>query len=161
QTPLLGTNDFSVSLKMRTFGTDQMILKQEDEYVLSINEQGYLNFTVGDDTLNSKMTVTTVDEKARGTFGTEEYNPTTTNEKVKDGNLHDIKAVREANGMLKLYVDGELVASKYVEDKYSLENGDITLGGSETYVQVAEVEVKNQAIAYNEAEKSFDELNLE
>src|SRR5699024_4226982 len=165
QTPLLGTNDFSVSLKMRTFGTDQMILKQEDEYVLSINEQGYLNFTVGDDTLNSKMTVTTVDEKAHGTFGTEEYNPTTTNEtvigKVNDGNLHDIKAVREANGMLKLYVDGELVASKYVEDKYSLENGDITLGGSETYVQVAEVEVKNQAIAYNEAEKSFDELNLE
>src|SRR5699024_6117364 len=67
QTPLLGTNDFSVSLKMRTFGTDQMILKQEDEYVLSINEQGYLNFTVGDDTLNSKMTVTTVDEKAHGT----------------------------------------------------------------------------------------------
>jgi len=165
QTPLLGTNDFSVSLKMRTFGTDQMILKQEDEYVLSINEQGYLNFTVGDDTLNSKMTVTTVDEKAHGTFGTEEYNPTTTNEtvigKVNDGNLHDIKAVREANGMLKLYVDGELVASKYVEDKYSLENGDITLGGSETYVQVAEVEVKNQAIAYDEAEKSFDELNLE
>src|SRR5699024_8561058 len=165
QTPLLGTNDFSVSLKMRTFGTDQMILKQEDEYVLSINEQGYLNFTVGDDTLNSKMTVTTVDEKAHGTFGTEEYNPTTTNEtvigKVNDGNLHDIKAVREANGMLKLYVDGELVASKYVEDKYSLENGDITLGGSETYVQVAEVEVKNQAIAYNEAEKSYDELNLE
>src|SRR5699024_8143600 len=42
QTPLLGINDFSVSLKMRTFGTDQTILKQEDEYALSIDEQGYL-----------------------------------------------------------------------------------------------------------------------
>lgn len=164
QTPLSGTNDFSVSFKMRTSDKEQIIINQEEEYVLEIDNEGYLDFTVGDETINSKTKVTTVDEKAHGTFGTDDYKPTTTNEtikgKVNDGNLHDVKAVREANGMLKLYIDGKLTASKYVEDKYSLENGEITLGSPETNVQIAEVEIINHAIAYDEAEKSYEKLNL-
>lgn len=165
QTPLSGTNDFSVSLKMRMSENNQTILSQEDTYHLKVDDQGYLNFTVGEEILNSKETITTVDEKAHGTFGTEDYKPTTTQEAVKgkvdDGNLHDIKAVREANGMLKLYVDGELVASKYVKEKYPLTKGNITLGSPEAKFQVAEVEVRNHSIAYDEAEKSYEDLNLE
>ncbi|MDY0393865.1 discoidin domain-containing protein [Virgibacillus halophilus] len=165
QTPLTGKNDFTLSLKMRGSSAEQIILQQKDAFALAVDDKGYLNFTVGDNTISSKNTVTTVKEMAYGTFGTKDYKPTTIKEtakgKVNDGNLHDIKAVREANGMLKLYVDGELATSKYVKEKFPLVKGDITLGSTKTDIQVAEVEVKNQAIAYDEAEKSYDELNLE
>lgn len=164
QTPLVDANEFSISLKLRAAGDNQMILKQEGAYSLGIDDNGYLNFTVGDVAVNSKSIQTTVVEKATGTFGTEKYKPTTTNEtlkgKVNDGNLHDVKAVREANGMIKLYVDGVLLSSKYVKDKFALPKGEITLGGPDTNLQVAEVEIKNQAIPYDQAEKSFEDLNL-
>ncbi|GAA0591623.1 hypothetical protein GCM10009001_04680 [Virgibacillus siamensis] len=164
QAPLTGKTDFSISLKLRTAKENQTILEQECAYSLAIDENGYLNFTVGDVTVNSKSRVTTVDEKASGTFGTEEYQPTTTNQtekvKVNDGNLHDVKAVREANGLLKIYVDGKLLASKYVKNEFSLPKGEITLGGEETTMQAAEVEIKNKSIPYDEAQKSFEELKL-
>jgi len=164
QIPLVGTEDFSISFKFRSTGNNQLILNQEGAYSISIDENGYLNFTVGDDVVNSKKTVTTVAEKATGTFGTKKYKPTTTIEKVKgkvnDGNLHDVKAVREANGMIKLYLDGELLSSKYVKDIFALPKGKITIGSKKTNLQVADVEIKNEAVAYDEAEKSYEDLNL-
>ncbi|MEH7012694.1 discoidin domain-containing protein [Neobacillus niacini] len=164
QIPLVGTDDFSISLKFRTSGKNQLILKQEGSYSIAIDENGYLNFTVGDDVVNSKKTVTNVGEKATGTFGTAKYKPTTTIEtvkgKVNDGNLHDMKAVREANGMIKLYLDGELLSSKYVKDIFALPKGKITIGSKKTNLQVADVEIKNESVAYDEAEKSYEDLNL-
>lgn len=164
QIPLVGTDDFSISFKFRASGNDNLILKQEGAYSIAIDENGYLNFTVGDDVVHSKMAVTTVAEKATGTFGTQKYKPTTTIEtikgKVTDGNLHDVKAVREANGMIKLYLDGELLSSKYVKDPFSLPKGKITVGSKKTNLQIAEVEIKNEAAAYDEAKKSYEALNL-
>ncbi|MGH0430702.1 discoidin domain-containing protein [Bacillus hominis] len=164
QIPLVGTDDFSISFKFRSSGNNQVILNQEGAYSIAIDENGYLNFTVGDDVVNSKTNVTTVAEKATGTFGTTEYKPTTTNEtvkgKVNDGTLHDVKAIREANGMIKLYLDGELLSSKYVKDRFSLPKGKITLGSKKTNLQIADVEIRNEAVAYDEAKKSYEDLNL-
>ena len=61
--------------------------------------------------------MTTVSEKASGIFGTDSYQETKTTTavigKINDGRNHAIMLVREANGMLKLYVDGSLSASAY------------------------------------------------
>ncbi|GHI00387.1 discoidin domain-containing protein [Neobacillus kokaensis] len=164
QIPLVGTDDFSISFKFRTTGKNQLILNQNGAYSIAIDEKGYLNYTLGDDVVHSKSTITTVAEKATGTFGTDQYKPTTTVEKVQgkvnDGNLHDVKAVREANGMIKLYLDGELVSSKYVKDIFSLPSGKITAGSKETNLQIAEVEIKNEAAPYDDAKKSYESLNL-
>ena len=164
QIPLVGTDDFSISFTFRSSGNNQVILNQEGAYSIAIDENGYLNFTVGDDVVHSKAAVTTVVEKASGTFGSPEYKPTTTNEtvkgKVNDGNLHDVKAVREANGIIKLYLDGELLSSKYVKDRFSLPKGKITLGSKKTNLQIADVAIRNEAAAYDEAKKSYEDLNL-
>ncbi|WP_286229802.1 discoidin domain-containing protein [Neobacillus mesonae] len=164
QISLVGKDDFSILFKFRSSGNDQLILNQEGAYSIAIDKKGYLNFTVGEAVVNSKAMVTTVAEKASGTFGTKEYKPTTTTQTVKgkvdDGNLHDVKAVREANGMIKLYLDGELISSKYVKDPFTLPNGKITLGSKKTTIQIADIEIKNEAVAYDEAKKSYEDLNL-
>lgn len=165
ETPLIGKDDFSLSLNLRTTQGKQAILKQEGAYSLELDEEGYLFFKVGDEVVHSKTSITTVDEKATGTFGTDRYKPTTiietTKGKLNDGNLHDVKAVREANGLLKLYIDGELLASKYVKDAFSLPKGKLSIGGENSKLQIGAVEIKNKAIAYDEVEKAYADLGLQ
>lgn len=105
-----GTTDFSINLGVETTATNVDLVKLGDDVSLSIDNDGYVVFKVKDLTLSSKETVTTVVEKAHGTFGTDEYVPTSTTTtltgNVNDGKQHSINAVREVNGMLKIYIDG-------------------------------------------------------
>ena len=116
-------------MAINTTSSNVNLLSQGEEIKLSIDEEGYVNFKVKDLNLTSKSEVTTVTEKAHGTFGTNEYVETSTEStfvgKVNDGKLHHISAVREVNGVLKVYIDGELMNSAY--DK-SLINQEINGG---------------------------------
>ena len=158
---LKGIEDFSVNFGVETKAANTNLVKFGNDVSLSIDNDGYVVFKVKDLTLSSKEDVTTVTEKAHGTFGTDAYVPTSTTTstvgKVNDGKAHSINAVREANGMLKIYVDGRLAASLYDENHINenIEGGDIIVADNNFTGKLAQVTVQNSAVAYDEV-KNFD-----
>lgn len=160
-----GTGDFAVSLGVSTSSTGAALLSQGDDWALSIDDEGYATFTVGKLSVSSKHDVTTVTSKATGTFGTDAYQPTQTKTetagRVADGTIHAIQAVRELNGELKLYVDGELVNSAYDKGKKAdLSGAAVTLGSKKLVGYVADVHVKNSATYYDDAAEQAKSLSI-
>lgn len=164
---IAGTGDFSVRLGVNTKATGATVLAQGDAqatgWQLGIDADGYAVFTVGGLSVTSKHDVTTVTKKATGTFNTDAYQPTETATatagKVNDGKTHALAAVRELNGMVKLYVDGELVNSAYDGGKKAdLAGSPVTLGSAELTGFVADVHVANAASYYDDASKQAEDL---
>lgn len=159
-----GTGDFAVSLGVSTSSTGAALLSQGDDWALSIDDEGYATFTVGKLSVSSKHDVTTVTSKATGTFGTDAYQPTQTKTetagRVADGTIHAIQAVRELNGELKLYVDGELVNSAYDKGKKADLSGAVKLGSKGLAGYVADVHVRNSALYYDDAQAQATDLAI-
>ena len=160
-----GTTDFSINLGVETTATNVDLVKLGDDVSLSIDNDGYVVFKVKDLTLSSKETVTTVVEKAHGTFGTDEYVPTSTTTtltgNVNDGKQHSINAVREVNGMLKIYIDGKLSSSLYDADHLNeaVQGGNIIVGDNDFTGKLAQVTVKNSAVGYDEVQAFTTDVN--
>jgi len=154
---LKGVEDFGISVSVKTESTDVDLFNSNNgEVRLSIDKDGYVVFKVKDLVISSKEEITTVTEKAYGTFGTEEYVPTQTEEsiigQVNDGKAHSIAAVREANGMIKLYIDGRLSSSLYDEAHINeaLTGGEMKVLGANFAGEVSNIQVLNRAIGYDE-----------
>ncbi|MGY3756211.1 N-acetylmuramoyl-L-alanine amidase family protein [Helcococcus kunzii] len=126
---------------------------------MKVDENGYLQVSINDQNISSKYKVTTVVEKAKGTFNTEEYVPTSVerNEhgKINDGKNHKIFIVREINGVVKIYLDGELINSIYDKDKINkaVELSNIKLFGENFKGRFTEFKLHDKAIAYDEVDK--------
>ena len=156
---IAGNNDFSVSLTLNTIDTDTVLLQQGNDFSIGIDAEGYVKASIGTVSLSSKENVTTVSEKASGIFGTDSYQETKTTTavigKINDGRNHAIMLVREANGMLKLYVDGSLSASAYEETKRNetLNGGTIVLGDASYNGYVGNVSIRNSALYYDDAQQ--------
>lgn len=153
---LIGSGPFTISTGVQTEGSGMDLVTAGEDVKLSIDPDGYIQFAVGDVSLTSRENVTTVTEKAYGTFGTDAYVPTQTETvvvgKVNDGKAHAVTAVREVNGMLKLYLDGELCASWYDGEKWNreLSGGTITVADDTFSGRLAEVLILNKALGYDE-----------
>ena len=162
---LNGIADFSINLGVETTATNVNLIDLGNDVSLSIDSDGYVVFKVKDLTLSSKETVTTVVEKAHGTFGTDEYVPTSTTTtlagSVNDGNPHSINAVREANGMLKIYIDGKLSSSLYDVDHLNedIQGGNIVVADNNFTGKLAQVTVKNSAVGYDEVQAYTTDVN--
>ena len=159
---LSGTSDFSITCNVKTTDTNVELFNSNDEVILSIDEEGYVTFKVASQTLSSKEEVITVLEKAHGTINTDAYVPTSTEVtyrgNVNDGNAHVITAVREANGVLKMYIDGELTTSLYHENKVNeaLVGGTMTIADASFSGAIANVQVINRALMYDESPKVIE-----
>ncbi|MGG5461824.1 discoidin domain-containing protein [Clostridium sp. B9] len=155
----VGTTDFAVTMAIDTTATNVNLLSQGEDIQLSIDEEGYVNFKVKDLTVNSKTEVTTVIEKAHGTFGTDAYVPTTAQStyvgRVNDGEVHHITAVREVNGMLKVYIDGELANSVYDKSLMNqpVSGGTITVADDNFNGIMADIKLRNTSVYYDEAKE--------
>ena len=91
--------------------TAKSLAKQANGYDLGINDQGKAYFTVNGATAVSDVVLTNA--------------------------KHTITGVRENNGMLKLYVDGVLAGSKYLEaNRYFDVTGNETVVAANTVVKV-------------------------
>jgi LPXTG-motif cell wall-anchored protein len=160
-----GITDFGISMSVNTISSGVNLFKQGEDINLSIDEEGYLNFKVKDLNVSSKEEVTTVVEKAHGTFGTDEYVPTsiktTLAGKINDGRLHQITAVREVNGMIKLYVDGELASSVYDKSKVnqSINSGELEVADDNFRGILGGIEFRNSSIYYDEVKERYDKYN--
>lgn len=162
-----GSGVFSASFLIRTESSDADILKQDGAFAIRLDKEGYIEVTVGSTTFNSKEQITTVTQKATGTFGTTQYVPTQTDTsfagKVNDGQMHAITVVREANGMLKIYVDGTLASSLYDEGKVNevLTSAPVVLGSKELTADLGALQVVKKAVAYDEAAEFSSENSAE
>lgn len=164
---LTGRGAFTIGTGVQTEACGVTLVTAGDDVKLTIDRNGYAEFSVGDMTLTSRKDMTIVTEKAQGIFGTDTYMPaqtkTVTSGNVNDGRTHAITAVREENGMLKLYLDGELCASGYDKETGNLElsGGAITIGDDAFYGRLAEVSIWNKALGYDEIPAYDQEKQIE
>ncbi|MEG0528135.1 MAG: discoidin domain-containing protein, partial [Longicatena sp.] len=101
---LEGNGSYSVAAGITTTENNMVVASQADAYTLGIDEQGKAYIQMQDARATSKIA-------------------------VNDGVKHTICAVKENNGMLKLYIDGELDSSAY-----SAANKDYMIKKSNTIV---------------------------
>ena len=105
-----------------------MLLSQGDEWKLGIDNDGKAYFTVNGTTATSDVTVA--------------------------GGSVTVAGVRENNGMLKIYVDGELAGSAYLGENnadHAVSTGAITAGGGAKQSSLA---VYDHALGYDEVPTS-------
>lgn len=158
---LLGSGAFTICTGVQTEDVGKDLVVAGADVRLSIDSSGYVQFTVGEQKLSSEKRVTTVLQKAYGIFATDAYVPTETQTmilgKVNDGMAHTIAAVREENGMLKLYLDGELYSSCYDGKVQSreLSGGTICIGDRKFKGKLQEVQIFNYALSADEISSYF------
>lgn len=146
-----GNGGFSVTGKLSTTSKNAEIVRQEGSYSVGIDDEGYLTFTLDGVTVNSKYVQKTRQQDGTVTSETKGI--------IADGKEHQFSAVKEVNGMLKLYIDGELVASAYDKNKINpnIEKGDLVFGknleGRSSYITVLD-----KALAYDEV---YDYVDIE
>lgn len=128
---LVGYNGFSVSVEVYTESTGT-ILAQGNEYAVGINEDGTAYFTLNGATAVAKEV------------------------SVNDGNQHTITGVKENNGMLKIYIDGQLKGAGYKKENryYKVQAADIVIGNNDFY-GVVNAKIGDAAMGYNVVEDEF------
>jgi hypothetical protein len=122
-----GNGDFSISFWLCSKSSNCSVMRQGSEIDISLDETGRLAFTVCGLHVNSDIA-------------------------VNDAHNHFITVCRERNGMLKIYVDGEVNASKY--DKTNVNTfiapAPITLGSDSFEGLVGHFEIRDKAYSYDE-----------
>lgn len=123
-----GKNGFTVATSVSDATSSTVLLSQGDEWGLGIDKDGKAYFIVNGTTATSDVTVT-------------------------GGNV-TITGVRENNGMLKIYVDGELAGSAYLgaKDADHAVNADAITAGNGT--KQTSLAVYDHALAYDEVPTS-------
>ena len=121
-----GEGDFTVTFPLATQEADVMLLTQDGAFTISVDADGKLRFSAGG--------VTALSTQA-----------------VNDGKERRFAALREKNGMLKIYVDGKLDASAYcaAHVNESLRSGPVTA----QKLPGGEVCIFNRALAFDEFAK--------
>lgn len=121
-----GSADFNVSCSLYSTANTGNIVSQEGAFALTL-EQGRIKFSVGK--------LVAVSDK-----------------KIADGKWHTISCCREKNGMLKIYIDGELDKSVYDEKILNEPLGfnKITLGQKGIDGMIKHVLVENKARTFAE-----------
>lgn len=148
-----GVGGFTVLGTIETVSKGAEIMRQENGYSVGIDAEGYLTFTMNGTTANSKYVKKTRQEDGSVTSETRGM--------IADGKKHQFAAVKEVNGMLKLYIDGELVGSAYnkANADFKLEKGELVfakgLEGKTSYITVLD-----QALAFDEVENYVDEKDI-
>mgnify|MGYP000053704411 CR=1 FL=1 len=146
-----GHGGFTVTGKIKTASKDVVLAEQKGAYKVGIDSEGYLTFEFNDMKITSKYDQKTVD-KTNDSFTSE------TKGIVADGKEHQFSAVKEINGMIKLYLDGKVVASTYSEDKANPEiaKGETTFATGLTKDEVSYITVLDKSLAYDEVKDLID-----
>ncbi|MPQ43868.1 discoidin domain-containing protein [Clostridium tarantellae] len=130
-----GVSDFGVSMLVKTADINGTLLSQGDEYNLKINGEGKLEFTC------KGVTVTS-------------------NSVVNNDTWNNVTALREKNGMVKIYINGILDNSFYDEDKINeyVTNSQITLGSNDFTAAISNVVVRNNALGFDEVKVDAESI---
>ena len=143
-----GHGGFTVTGKIKTDSKDVVLAEQKGAYKVGIDGEGYLTFEFNNMKITSKYDQKTVD-KANDSYTSE------TKGIAADGKEHQFSAV---NGMIKLYLDGKVVASTYSEDKANPEiaKGETIFAQGLTKDEVSYITVLDRSLAYDEVKDLID-----
>ncbi len=146
-----GHGGFTVTGKIKTDSKDVVLAEQKGAYKVGIDSEGYLTFEFNNMKITSKYDQKTVD-KANDSYTSE------TKGIAADGKEHQFSAVKEINGMIKLYLDGKVVASTYSEDKANPEiaKGETIFAQGLTKDEVSYITVLDRSLAYDEVKDLID-----
>ena len=146
-----GHGGFTVTGKIKTDSKDVVLAEQKGAYKVGIDGEGYLMFEFNNMKITSKYDQKTVD-KANDSYTSE------TKGIAADGKEHQFSAVKEINGMIKLYLDGKVVASTYSEDKANPEiaKGETIFAQGLTKDEVSYITVLDRSLAYDEVKDLID-----
>ena len=146
-----GHGGFTVTGKIKTDSKDVVLAEQKGAYKVGIDGEGYLTFEFNNMKITSKYDQKTVD-KANDSYTSE------TKGIAADGKEHQFSAVKEINGMIKLYLDGKVVASTYSEDKANPEiaKGETIFAQGLTKDEVSYITVLDRSLAYDEVKDLID-----
>ncbi|WP_162848459.1 discoidin domain-containing protein [Paenibacillus nanensis] len=141
--------DMAVSVRINTLSSQKQVIIQQGApgaaagyYQLSVNENGYVEWLMSDGATDAGFLA--VSDTA-----------------VNDGQWHRIVAVREANGLGKIYVDGKLDGSGYTGTSVNLQPSDLYIGangpGGPGQTQhfdgeLADIRIFNRSLPYDEVE---------
>ncbi len=127
-----GHDGFAATATVKDAVAGQTILSQGDQWSLAINAEGYATFTMNGVTATS-------DVKLSGTSS--------------------VAGVRENNGMLKVYVNGEVAGSAYDEKNVSYDVTAAKIEANKAAGTLSNVTVYDYALGYDEVPGSpLDEL---
>ena len=126
---VLGKGSFNVALNVKTTAKEGNLVAQENAFVLKL-KNGHPVFNV----MGLEVVATTA---------------------VNDGKLHVLSVCRENNGMLKIYIDGELNQSVYSKDNVNpaLQEGALVVGDKNAEMQVGNIRVHSKALNFKEVGK--------
>ena len=149
-----GTRGFTVSGEINTTQTNAEIARQDGAFTVGIDGDGYLTFNFNGMSVNSKHTEKTRQNDGSVTKSVEGI--------IADGNKHQFAAVKEENGMIKLYVDGELVNSTYDASKVNpnVQKGNLVFGERLTG-KVGYVTLHDKGLGFDEVGELKPEENGE
>jgi hypothetical protein len=122
-----GTNDVNITFWMNTTCSNCTVMKQGNDVSVTIDASGHLTFTV---------------------CGVS----ATTDIVVNDGTNHFFSLCRELNGMVKIYVDGNVNASHYDATLVNpaIADAKVTLGDSDFEGYMGHFEMRDLAYTYKE-----------
>ena len=149
-----GTRGFTVSGEINTTKTNAEIARQDGAFTVGIDGDGYLTFNFNGMSVNSKHTEKTRQNDGSVTESVEGI--------IADGKKHQFAAVKEENGMIKLYMDGELVNSTYDVSKVNpnVSKGNLVFGDGLTG-DVEYVTLHDKGLGFDEVGELKPEENVE
>ena len=149
-----GTRGFTVSGEINTTQTNAEIARQDGAFTVGIDGDGYLTFNFNGMSVNSKHTEKTRQNDGSVTESVEGI--------IADGKKHQFAAVKEENGMIKLYMDGELVNSTYDASKVNpnVSKGNLVFGDGLTG-DVEYVTLHDKGLGFDEVGELKPEENVE
>ena len=149
-----GTRGFTVSGEINTTQTNAEIARQDGAFTVGIDGDGYLTFNFNGMSVNSKHTEKTRQNDGSVTESVEGI--------IADGKKHQFASVKEENGMIKLYMDGELVNSTYDASKVNpnVSKGNLVFGDGLTG-DVEYVTLHDKGLGFDEVGELKPEENVE
>lgn len=149
-----GTRGFTVSGEINTTQRNAEIARQNGAFTVGIDVDGYLTFNFNGMSVNSKHTEKTRQNDGSVTESVEGI--------IADGKKHQFAAVKEENGMIKLYMDGELVNSTYDVSKVNpnVSKGNLVFGDGLTG-DVEYVTLHDKGLGFDEVGELKPEENVE
>lgn len=148
-----GTRGFTVSGEITTTQKNAQIARQDGAFTVGIDADGYLTFDFNGMSVNSKHTEKTLQD---GNVNVSDHGI------IADGQKHQFAAVKEENGMIKLYMDGELVNSTYDASKVNpnVSKGNLVFGDGLTG-DVEYVTLHDKGLGFDEVGELKPEENVE
>ena len=124
-------NPFSIVASIRTSSSNVIISRQEGGYTLGIDGEGNAYMELDGTRVTSKIT-------------------------VNSGEICYIVGVKEANGILKIYLNGKLSNSayNYANKNYVMPNGVVTIAEGLTNGSILSITAYEKALSYNDVNRN-------